>query len=208
MNMRAAPSGLVTKVSTVPLSLKRVAADGTFEGYGSVFDAIDDAGDVIVKGAYQTSLDAHREAGTQVRMLYQHDAAEPIGIWDEIVEDDVGLLMKGRLVLDVARAREAHALMKAGALDGLSIGFEMIDHEVMDVTDAARQYRSAGPLRAVDGRIRKLTRIDLWEVSVVTFPCNRFARIGAVKAADDMSPIVAALQRRQRAIETLVSSVA
>ena len=97
-------------------------------------------------------------------MLYQHDPAEPIGVWMEIREDPRGLFVRGRLMADVARGREVASLMRAGALDGLSIGFKTVN---------ARADRAAG--------VRTLIEIDLWEISVVTFPMQPDARVSTVK---------------------------
>jgi HK97 family phage prohead protease len=121
-----------------------------FEGYASLFGVRDGAGDVVAPGAFAASL--RRRPAAKVRMLYQHLAHEPLGVWDEIREDSRGLYVRGRLVLDVVRAREVRALIAEGALDGLSIGFRTV-----------RAARGAGGLRT-------LQEIELWEISVVTFP--------------------------------------
>jgi HK97 family phage prohead protease len=100
-------------------------------------------------------------------MLWQHDAEEPIGIWTEMSEDKNGLKIKGQLSLETTRGKEAHALVKMGALNGLSIGF----------VSKAWEYDK-------EKETRTLTEIDLWEVSVVTFPANSKARVTSVKRAD------------------------
>ena len=156
------------QVRSFALQIKASGEDGSVEGYGSVFGVRDNYDDVIVAGAFQASLAAHRAAGTMPAMLWQHDATEPIGIWTEIVEDAKGLRMKGMLALDTARGKEAYALLKMGALNGLSIGF------------MSKKWSYEGDLR-----IR--AAVDLWEVSRVTFPANEAARITSVKSADDMS---------------------
>lgn len=150
----------------VPLSI-RAADDGSVEGYGSVFGQPDTYDDVITPGAFAASLAAHRAAGTMPAMLWQHDPEEPIGVWSDMVEDEKGLRVKGRLVLESERGRAAHALLKAGALNGLSIGF------------TAKQWAYDR-----DSQIRTLTEIDLWEVSLVTFPAQPRARVTSVKSAD------------------------
>ena len=145
------------------LDLKRVEPDGTFEGYASLFDTEDLGHDVIAPGAFRESLARRGAAG--IKMLFQHDPAEPIGVWTSLNEDGRGLYARGRLMPEVARAREVLALMRAGALDGLSIGF-----------------------RAVQGRrdtrtgVRRLLKVDLWEISVVTFPLLPEARVAHVKS--------------------------
>ncbi|MGE0855874.1 MAG: HK97 family phage prohead protease, partial [Hyphomicrobiaceae bacterium] len=108
----------------VPLDLKSVGADGGFEGYASLFEREDLGRDVVVRGAFSECLKRRGAAG--VRMLFQHDPAQPIGVWDEIGEDSKGLRARGRLTPGVARAAEVLSLMKAGALDGLSIGFKAL----------------------------------------------------------------------------------
>ncbi len=134
--------------AAAPARLQPLKGD-EFEGYASLFGVVDGAGDVVARGAFAASL--RRRPPSEVRMLYQHFAHEPIGVWREIREDARGLYVRGRLSLDVVRAREVRALMADGAIDGLSIGF--------------RTVRAA---RA--GALRRLVEIELWEISVVTFP--------------------------------------
>ena len=141
-----------------------VHTDGAFEGYASLFGIADQARDVVMPGAFRDSL-ARRGAGG-VKMLWQHDPALPIGVWTRIAEDARGLHVVGRLDLAVAKARELHALMRSGAVDGLSIGFR---------TERSRRDAKAG--------LRRLEKIDLWEISLVTFPMLAQARVSAVKAA-------------------------
>jgi len=145
------------------LALTSLDAEGTFEGYASLFNAEDLARDIIAPGAFRASLAKRGASG--IKMLFQHDPAEPIGVWLDIAEDARGLKVKGRLMLDVARAREVLSLMKAGALEGLSIGFR--------AEKAARDHRSG---------VRTLRKIDLWEISVVTFPMQPGATVTAVKS--------------------------
>ena len=136
--------------------------DGTLiEGHASLFGAVDQGGDVVERGAYGASLRRLMARGGRVKMLWQHDPAEPIGVWDEVREDERGLWVKGRILTDVARGREAAALIAAGAIDGLSIG-----------------YRTLRATKSETGR-RHLTEIELWEVSVVTFPMLPEARVAA-----------------------------
>lgn len=145
--------------------IKQLGEAGSFAGYASVFEVVDSDRDVVAPGAFAASLAARGAGG--VKMLWQHDARTPIGVWREIAEDARGLFVRGELVMGVQAGAEAHALMKAGALDGLSIGFRTIGAEVDEETG-----------------VRRLTEVDLWEISPVTFPANDEARIGAVKAAD------------------------
>ena len=130
-------------------------------GYASLFGAADQGGDVVQAGAYGASLRRLSKAGSGVKMLWQHDPSRPIGVWDEVREDGKGLFVRGRLLLEVQAAREAHVLLQAGAIDGLSIGYRTIRAE----KSAAGQ--------------RLLHEIELWEVSLVTFPMLPQARVQA-----------------------------
>lgn len=138
-----------------------IHADGSVEGYASLFGEIDQARDMVMPGAFARTL-ALRGV-RRIPMLFQHDPAEPIGIWTEISEDWRGLRVRGRLIPDVVRARELLALLREGAADGLSIGFKTV--------------RSR---REPKDRIRKLLEIELWEISIVTFPLLPGARLRAL----------------------------
>lgn len=161
-------AGTSREVRSCVLEIRAVGDDGAIEGYGSVFGVRDDYDDVIATGAFVASLAAHKAAGTMPAMLWQHDADEPIGVWSEMSEDKKGLRVKGQLALETVRGKEAHALLKLGALNGLSIGF------------VSKQWAYDR-----ETEVRTLTEIDLWEVSLVTFPANRKARVTNVKAATD-----------------------
>lgn len=138
-----------------------VTDGGRVEGYASLFGRRDQGGDVVQAGAYAASLKALAGAGRRVKMLWQHDPAQPIGVWDEVREDATGLYVKGRIVTEVERGREAAALLAAGAIDGLSIG-----------------YRTLRAERDGKGQ-RLLAELELWEVSLVTFPMLPEARVAA-----------------------------
>ena len=127
----------------------------TIEGYASLWGQADLNGDVTAPGAFRDSL--MRTGATGVRMLHQHESRAPVGVWDEMVEDERGLKVRGRIQDWSGEARYAQALTRAGALDGLSIGFR-----------AAKARR--------DGRLRVLSAVALWEVSLVTFPMLPGAR--------------------------------
>lgn len=150
-------------------SIKALDEDtGKFSGYASTFGGEPDSyGDIIAPSAFKWSLRQHEKRGTQVPMLLHHDVKEPVGVWTSIVEDERGLKVNGRLVLEVPKAREALALMKAKALQGLSIGYRTLE---------ARSNRTAGT--------RELTKVELHEISLVTIPANRSARIVSVNAAN------------------------
>ncbi len=167
------------------LELRGVAFDGTFSGYASVFDEVDLGRDVIERGAFRRSLQARGAKG--IRMLFQHDPAEPIGTWRTIREDERGLYVEGVLATEVARAREVHALMKSGALDGLSIGFQTV-------------RASAATAKGV----RRILEADLWEISIVTFPMLPSARVSNVKQAryfrDRETEMVRSLRRAAKTL--------
>jgi HK97 family phage prohead protease len=132
--------------------------DGSvISGYASLFGQADQGGDTVAPGAYAASL----SQGRQIKMLWQHDPAQPIGVWDEVREDDNGLWVKGRLLTDVAKGREAASLVAAGAIDGLSIGYRTVKAQKNDK----------------GGRL--LSQLELWEVSLVTFPMLHDARVAA-----------------------------
>jgi HK97 family phage prohead protease len=152
------------EVKFTALNLKGVEVDGSFAGYASMFHREDLAGDVVMPGAFADSLKARGVTG--IKMLFQHDANQPIGVWTALRENGRGLYAEGRLMPEVAKAREVHALMRAGALDGLSIGFRTVK---------GRRDRASG--------VRRLEKIDLWEISVVTFPLLPEARVQAMKAS-------------------------
>lgn len=144
-----------------PMEIKEISDEGYFSGYGSVFDVVDDWDDVIVRGAFAETL----RRKTPV-MLWQHDSSNPIGVYEKIYEDDIGLWLEGRLLLDIEKGREAHILLKNRAIRGLSIGFLPLAWE-----DEMRSRK----------KIRVLKDIDLWEVSLVTFPANPKAVVDEVK---------------------------
>lgn len=166
---------MATKRLARPFALKDIGeSDGTFSGYGSVFDNVDAYGDVVAKGAFAKSLAAWKAKGKLPAMLWQHDAHEPIGVWTKMAEDDHGLYVEGRILIEAGETeRRVLAHMKAGSISGLSIGF--------DQPDGGYSYDSQ------KGTFL-LTEIDLWEVSPVTFPANEMAQVDAVKAALGLGP--------------------
>ena len=153
------------------------------EGYASVFGITDQGGDVVVAGAYRRSLDRLKREGRAVKMLWQHDPAQPIGIWEDIREDPKGLWVRGRILTEVEKGREAAALIAAGAIDGLSIGYRTVTAE----KDAKGQ--------------RLLREVELWEVSLVTFPMLPEARVGAKSdetLAADLKELAAVFEDARR----------
>jgi len=171
------PSRRETKFAEAAIT--NVEADGGFAGYASLFGEADLSRDVVVPGAFAKSIRTRRPAG--IRMLFQHDPAAPIGVWREIREDGRGLFVRGRLTTEVARAREVLALMRAGAIDGLSIGFRTV----------------RGRTDAKTG-VRHLLEVDLWEISVVTFPMLPTARVSAVKGVAGLAEAMRLAARGMR----------
>jgi HK97 family phage prohead protease len=145
-------------------SCTSILPDGSVEGYASLFGEIDQSRDMVMPGAFARTLGLR--GIRRIPMLFQHDPAEPIGIWQEIAEDWRGLRVRGRLIPEVVRARELLALVREGTADGLSIGFKTVK--------ARHDPKS---------RIRKLFEIELWEISIVTFPLLPGARLRAVPEA-------------------------
>ncbi len=166
-------------VASVFAPRTRIDPDGTVEGYASLFGEIDAARDMVLRGAFAATL---RTRGVnRVPMLFQHDPAEPVGIWLELREDARGLYARGRLIPEVARGRELLALLRAGAIDGLSIGFRTVKGNIDPRT-----------------RVRRLVAVDLWEISIVTFPLLAGARVRAVKQANSPPVLSHARTRAER----------
>nr|WP_037951864.1 HK97 family phage prohead protease [Sulfitobacter donghicola] len=163
--------------------------DGGVEikGYASFFGDVDQGNDIVEKGAYATSLSALKAANRGVKMLWQHDPAQPIGVWDDVREDARGLFVKGRILQSVEKGREAIALIEAGAIDGLSIG-----------------YRTVKSTKNTKGQ-RLLQELELWEVSLVTFPMLPSARVGA--KADDFVRIGDVLREMAEVFDTACAAI-
>lgn len=145
-----------------------VSEDAVIAGYASLFGQADQGGDVVAHGAYDASIKALEREGLRVKMLWQHDPGQPIGVWDEVREDARGLWVKGRILDSTQKGREAAALIEAGAIDGLSIG-----------------YRTQKAGKNDKGQ-RLLTELELWEVSLVTFPMLPSARVAAKGDASEV----------------------
>ncbi len=146
--------------------------NGTFDGYGSVFNITDKGGDIVAAGAFSETLAQQKAAGRFPAMLWQHRQAEPIGVYTSMEEDAIGLKVSGKLALKTSRGAEAYELMKMGAISGLSIGYRVRDDSWDRVTG-----------------IRTIKKADLIELSVVTVPMNDSARISAVKAIEDLDSL-------------------
>lgn len=146
--------------------VKAVQEDGFFSGYASVFGNEDSYGDIVIKGAFAETIADWQERGKMPPVLWNHKTDEPIGVYTLLKEDEKGLYVEGRLLVkDVVRAREIHALMKAGAVDGMSIGYSTVEYNYDKETD-----------------ITELLKLKLWENSIVVFPANDLSRVEAVKS--------------------------
>lgn len=169
------PFGLETKYTALS-ALTEAGQRGRIAGYASRFGEPDQSGDVVASGAFGAALDRLRQAGRSVKMLWQHDPARPLGVWSKVVENGTGLWVRGQVLTDLALGREAVLLMAAGALDGLSIGYRVV---------RAERNRETGG--------RTLLEIDLWEVSLVTFPMLATARahVEPPAAAAPREPVTA-----------------
>ena len=173
------------KTADPVLEIKALNDKGEIEGYGSTFGGEPDSyGDVIAPGAYADSLAAHKSKGTMPKMLWQHDPHEVIGRWTEAAEDGKGLILRGKLNMDVQRGREAYALLKDGAIDGLSIGYRIKAYSVDN-----------------DTGVWTLEKLDLFEVSVVTIGANENATVSSVKAMKAAHDIVERLKAGERLTE-------
>lgn len=150
------------------LAIKAVQEDGFFSGYGAVFGNIDWYNDVILPGAFKASLEKWKSKKKLPPVLWNHNDSEPIGIYTNIYEDEKGLFVEGKLLIDdVPRAKSTHALLKAGAIDGLSIGYS---------TKKANQQGNG---------VRELIEVDIGEISIVTQPANERSLITSVKSKLD-----------------------
>jgi len=163
----------------VPLELKEGEIDesGKFKGWGSTFGGSPDShGDIVVKGAFKDTIANGGRNKNGIAMLYQHNPSEPIGIWTKLEELDQGLYVEGELILEVQRAKETLALMRKGAIKGLSIGYDLPRLE-----NGLRDPDSYQMLEKGENVYRYLKKLDLWEISPVTFPANIGANITTVK---------------------------
>ncbi|MCH2548115.1 MAG: HK97 family phage prohead protease [Alphaproteobacteria bacterium] len=154
----------MTDMLVPQLQLKTIDDQGRFAGYASIFEVVDSQNDRMEAGAFRETL---KENTNSIKLLWQHNFEEPIGVFTNLREDAKGLYVEGKLLMDVQRAKEAHALLKAGAICGLSIGYVPVRYSIEP-----------------DSGVRVLHEVALYEVSVVTFPANSAATVEAVKHQD------------------------
>lgn len=163
---------MMSKTANFPFEIKKISEDGSFSGYASVFGNEDLWGDIVVAGAFTKSIAQKKPA-----MLWQHNSDEPIGVWTVIKEDEKGLYVEGQLLINgVAKAKEAHELLSARAISGMSIGYIPVVWEWQKKEDSRDE-------------VRLLKEVDLWEISLVTFPANTEARVGDVKDLNTLRDI-------------------
>ena len=165
------------------LEIKSLDASGRFAGYASVFDVVDNQRDIILRGAFAETI---RGRVSEIKMLWQHQQDEPIGIFERMFEDARGLYVEGRLLLEVTRAKEAYSLLKEGVIGGLSIGYSPLKYRLNEKTG-----------------VRMLSVVELWEVSLVTFPANEAAKITVVKQGASPTQLVELVQALDRAVGVL-----
>jgi HK97 family phage prohead protease len=161
-----------TKRLEHPFELKKLEADGSFSGYGSVFHVKDSYADIVAPGAFKRTLKEHKRGGTLPAMLWQHNAAQPIGAYTMMREDEMGLYVEGQLAVKTTMGSDVYELMKMKAVSGLSIGYITRQSTIDDKK-----------------KVRTLIDVDLLEVSLVTFPANTHALVQAVKAAERIKTI-------------------
>ena len=163
---------MTTKTFDFRCELKTSGEAGTFEGYGSVFNIEDQGGAIVLPGAFTDTLAAQKAAGRMPAMLWQHRQAEPLGVYTAMAEDSIGLHVKGQLALKTSRGAEAYELLKMGAISGMSIGYRSRDDSYDRVTN-----------------VRTLKKLDLVELSLVTFPMNDASRVSAVKTIEELDSL-------------------
>lgn len=141
---------------------------GLFQGYASTFSNRDHDDDIIMPGAFAESL----KSGRRIKMLWQHNFGDPIGGYTAVREDSKGLYVEGRINLGTQKGRDAYALLKAGDIDSMSIGFRTKQYEI----DRARE-------------VRLLKQVDLYEISLVTVPANSLATVTNVKSVEKLQSL-------------------
>ncbi|NDE91303.1 MAG: HK97 family phage prohead protease, partial [Alphaproteobacteria bacterium] len=168
-----------TSYLTTAFEVKELSTSGVIGGYASVFGEVDAQRDIVAKGAFTGSLAKYQHSKSAPAMLWMHDTAEPIGVWMKLREDARGLYVEGQLAVKTQDGADAYELLKIGAVNGLSIGYTTIKSTIDSKT-----------------KIRTLTQVELFEISLVTFPANALARVHTVKTIshDDLQAIVGCLK--------------
>ncbi|MCH7421468.1 HK97 family phage prohead protease [Shewanella sp. MM_2022_3] len=154
------------------LDIKSIDELGFIVCYANTFNYVDKANDETIQGAFKQTIADHTAKGTMPKMLFNHNRDEPIGKWLSMEEDAYGLKMTGQLILEVQRAREIYALLKAGAINGFSIGYK-VKKQVFDRVT----------------KVTKLIELELGEVSIVPFPCNDQSVLTSIKSTFESGEI-------------------
>jgi HK97 family phage prohead protease len=157
----------------VDLEIKQISDTGEFAGYASTSGNVDRGGDIVEVGAFKVSLDQYAQKGKLPKMLWNHDPNKVVGVWMDMQEDEKGLFVKGRMIVDTQLGKETHVLMQQGAIDSMSIGYKTIEAD----------------FEGENASVRRLKQLELWEVSLVTFPMNPEAAITAVKRLDHIGDV-------------------
>lgn len=165
----------------------KAESTGRISGYGAVFGNVDSYGERVQPGAFKSSLAAHKQRGSRLKMLWQHQAHMPIGVWDIANEDSKGLYVEGMINLKTDAGRNAYEHIAAGDVDSLSIG-----------------YKEKRVQRDQDGVI-DLLELDIYEVSPVTFPANRDATISGHKSQQEIETILRAGGMSKQAARLVVA---
>jgi HK97 family phage prohead protease len=178
--------GEIMQFINSPMNIKALDTVGVFEGYASVFSAVDLQNEIVQPGAFKESLSNWKANNSFPKMLWQHEPKSPIGVWDDMEEDQYGLFVRGHLLLDLQKGKDAYALLKSGVVDGLSIGFV-----------PRRSHKN--------GHVRVLEQLDLFEVSLVTFMANPLAKVTSCKrwteAYDQTIYLMSRLKSLKKAME-------
>lgn len=153
---------------------------GEIIGYASVFNTIDAARDIVMPGAFLKTLHFWKRKGKWPKMLWNHEVANPIGTWTKMEETPHGLYVEGKILLDIQRGREVYSLLKSGAIEGLSIGYRVKESHLDPQT-----------------RAKKLTNLELLEVSFVTFPANAEAQILSVKDDNTLARFITEIKQAE-----------
>lgn len=166
LHTKNSAAAVAHKALSVPISIKEVSEDGEFSGYASTFGNVDRGMDMVMAGAFRRTLKERKL--NSIKMLRDHDTRKLVGKWLEMEEDEVGLRVRGKLFAAgesaIQLAKETLTLLREGALDAMSIGYKTVKSAWDEQTG-----------------VRKLLDLDLWEVSLVTFPMNEMASVDAVK---------------------------
>ena len=158
--------------------LKSISSEGTFVGLASTYNNVDLGNDMVLPGAFTKTL---AEKGGQVPLLMGHDSKMPIAI-AQLSDSPQGLMVQGKLILEADGSRSAYALLKAGVIKGLSIGYDTIKS-------------------TMDGGVRKLSELKLWEISLTSFPMNELAVVTSVKSGDEITRLRAVLAECRRSFQ-------